>query len=134
MSDRVGGFEKRIILLEQVLSLGAKLASLSGDLAAEETSGEFDRLLLEQQSYLEQIDEMDRLDPIESGYTKEQTLRTAELLTGINANTQQMIGNLTRESQSLKQQMEDHLLRRKSLLVYSNNVLAKKSMIVDQSQ
>jgi len=134
LGEIVGGFEGKRVLLERVLSLGERLASLVGELAVPEVGEEFDRLLLERQDCLAQFDELDRLVPANAGYSEEQAARVAELLAGIDAATKQLIGSLTLESQALKQQMENHHLRRKGLLTYGTNVLAKKSMILDESQ
>ncbi|MDF9409137.1 hypothetical protein L7E55_12345 [Pelotomaculum isophthalicicum JI] len=131
--------DEKLALLGQIASMAAEQALLAGSLAEPEKSADFDRLLDKRQQCIDQIDAIDKLVndkniiPFQE-YEEELIPRMKTILEQIQNLDKKTYTTIFNEMIVLKNQLGDLSRRKKSLTVYSTNILARKSMIVDKSR
>jgi hypothetical protein len=132
--DNSWAFEKRIALLEGMAAITERMAHLVENLHDPADSDEFDRLLLERQACILQIDEIDGTTQIGMDIDAAHLPGLTKLLEKIAAHDNKITGRLRQEASSIKEQMGEQASRKKSMLTYNTNILARNSMVLDESK
>ena len=136
MTDYSALIEEKMTLLRRIRDIGEKLEALAGKLLGQgqEDGDSFDGFLRERMECLDQIDAIDRSLPDGTVYDSAGLKEMIDLLQSISATDKAAIEQLTRDTASLKQQIGAQMERKKSMIVYGTNIMARTSMILDEEK
>ena len=133
MGDYSAAVEEKLALMRRMAYIGDKLTALVDIPEPQpEDNDSFERLLRERKECMEQVDVIDQSLPDDMAYDRECLAEMIELLKRISAADKGIIERVAQETTSLKQQIGEQMERKKSMLLYGTNVLAQKSMILDE--
>lgn len=133
--DHGAQFDERIALLRQLAVIGDKLVDLAGNLEQQPLDEKiFNELFRERQECVERICAIDPALPDDASIDKEQLDEMLSLAERIAAADKTLLERISQETESLKRQISEQQERKKSMLTYGVNILARKNMIVDEEK
>ena len=127
--------EEKLTLLRQMADIGEALEILAGNLGQrQEDDDSFDSLLLERWGCIDRINAIDQSLPEDIVYESERLNEMITLLQKISASDKAAVERVTQETASLKQQISAQMERKKTMLVYGTDLLARKNIILDEEK